>query len=397
MSFQGLEFSGDTEPNSRQFPPVGTGQEQLLSDVSKAQEQLKDPVGWAPRWPVPKSSRLIPKLAGNRQRFPHVWSSEIRTPRRIWSRKTRSWLPALRHTGDFGFWTVPVLWFFLCFSRFLFFFERSVFGCYCWRWRTSLKCWSLASSAEILGTQAEAVVAAKTFLSKKEDAGDHGALRWRMSLAGHLSHPIHHLFFGLQMNIFKTRIEPGGRFMSSEWDLHCSRDLPFGQRRNKRQGGEWDYNRIAEVLKKIQNTLFLFQDVDDDFHCHLTSRFPTSQHILGLLDLSPFFWVFLAFRYLFQRPRLMLTQSSPATTWRAWRERQEEQTTGDASLLQTEADKVVLMGIPRNQRILATNTGHFGSFLIHDPKVSSRIDHFLMGKGLMKRGARILWNTQMVI
>jgi hypothetical protein len=175
----------------------------------------------------------------------------------------------------------------------------------------------LASSAEILGTQAEAVVAAKTFLSKKEDAGDHGALRWRMSLAGHLSHPIHHLFFGLQMNIFKTRIEPGGRFMSSEWDLHCSRDLPFGQRRNKRQGGEWDYNRIAEVLKKIQNTLFLFQDVDDDFHCHLTSRFPTSQHILGLLDLSPFFWVFLAFRYLFQRPRLMLTQSSPATTWRA--------------------------------------------------------------------------------
>lgn len=48
------------------------------------------------------------------------------------------------------------------------------------------------------------------------------------------------------MNIFKTRIEPGGRFMSSEWDLHCSRDLPFGQRRNKRQGGEWDYNRIAE-------------------------------------------------------------------------------------------------------------------------------------------------------
>jgi hypothetical protein len=107
--------------------------------------------------------------------------------------------------------------------------------------------------------------------------------------------------------------------------------------------------------------------------------------------------VFLAFRYLFQRPRLMLTQSSPATTWRAWRERQEEQTTGDASLLQTEADKVVLMGIPRNQRILATNTGHFGSFLIHDPKVSSRIDHFLMGKGLMKRGARILWNTQMVI
>lgn len=122
MSFQGLEFSGDTEPNSRQFPPVGTGQEQLLSDVSKAQEQLKDPVGWAPRWPVPKSSRLIPKLAGNRQRFPHVWSSEIRTPRRIWSRKNRSWLPALRHTGDFGFWTVPVLWFFLCFSRFLFFF-----------------------------------------------------------------------------------------------------------------------------------------------------------------------------------------------------------------------------------------------------------------------------------
>ena len=43
MSFQGFQFSGDTEPNSRQFPPVGTGQEQLLSDVSKAQEQLKDP------------------------------------------------------------------------------------------------------------------------------------------------------------------------------------------------------------------------------------------------------------------------------------------------------------------------------------------------------------------
>ena len=99
-----------------------------------------------------------------------------------------------------------------------------------------------------LGDVAEAVVAAKTFLSKKEDAGDHGALRWRMSLAGHLSHPnIHHLFFGLQMNTFKTRIEPGGRFLSSEWDLHCSRDLPFGQRRNKRPGGEWDYHRIAEV------------------------------------------------------------------------------------------------------------------------------------------------------
>ena len=180
-----------------EFPRVGVFRRHLLGlarsncfqTFRRPKSSWRTLAGMGPKGPkmTPKSSRLIRLISVN-------WLETGRYfPMKQWNQDAEKDLEqknqeltasSQAHWGFFGFWTVPDR------ACFMFFFSYVFLDFYIFFWEIrfwmlllTMKdqpeiCKGLASSGRDLGDAwGQAVVAAKTFLSKKEDAGGHGTLR----------------------------------------------------------------------------------------------------------------------------------------------------------------------------------------------------------------------------